>query len=319
MKRILAIWDFRTVVYSIGDLIHLIERMQIMLKIHNLEKFDFCMICNPNNPTRTPNHQKITSGNYHYQLPLLLSVIYSSPYIGNYFIFNDNKTFEKYLNENKDKYILCPTWKEYVNKEYAYAKTFGYIQKYFDKNKSIPLFELRNNSLREIWQFYKEKILPKFPVVVQLRNSDRGVKRNANLEEWLKFFNYCKKYDIIFIIIGRKNETKNIFRYCQNVLIAKDYFESIEYHLCLAYTSFMYLGMLSGPASLVFFSNTPYIIFNFIPAHEKVKKGNNFNFAKKYQKLIWQKENAKIIIKEFEYLYGKLNKLNWLTRIGKYD
>jgi hypothetical protein len=317
--RILAIWDFRTVPYSIGDLIHLIERMQIMMTMHKIDKFDFCIVCDPNNPARKPGHQNITPENYHYQFSLLLSVIYSSPYVGNYFIFDSHKKLEKYIEDNKSEYILWPNYENYLNKKHSYTHNFNYIQSFYKKNKYIPMFKLRENTIKEIYKFYLRKVFPKYPVVIQLRNSNRGVVRNSKLEEWLKFFKYYEEInDIKFIIIGRQNETGNMFRGLSNVLISKDYCNSVEYDMGFAYTSLFFLSSISGIASLMFFTETPYVVFGFRPAHEKVIKNKNFNFARKYQKLIWQKETSNMIIKEFEFLYKNINKNAWRDKMRSY-
>lgn len=317
-KRILSIWDFRTVPYSMGDLITLISRLETDLIKNQVDKFDIVFFCDPEKPTRDFGDQKITTKNFHAYFGSLMSTVFISNNIGSFFIFDNLYRLHKFINDNKDDYIFMPTVESIENKEFCYRKNFNYIQCYFKEIKNLPMINCRQGTLENITLFYKQNILPKFPVVCHIRNSKSQPERNANVQEWNKFFidAWYSNPDIVFIIIGTKEETKEFRDMTPNVIISKDYFNSIEEDMCLIYTSLFFMGTRSGPLMMALLNKIPCVIFGYVPVWEKLQENNKFNFMTDLQKLIFEKENKEMIKEEFENLYKNVNKKDWLNYIN---
>jgi hypothetical protein len=332
-KRILSIWDFRTVPYSYGDLITLMEYLQCEMINHKVNKFDIVFAIDHNNPVRNKryingvfteikdrNSQGVTKDNFHYHFQTLISTIYANKNIGSFFIFDDYNKLDEFIEDNKDNYIFIPSIEDYKNQVFTFRNNFNLIQEFYIKNKYIPKFELRQGSIENAYLFYRDKLEGKFPVVCHIRNSEGHPERNANLNEWFMFFGYCNEHhkEIVFILIGMKEE--NIFfQGLSNVLISKDYFNTAEMDMSLIATSLMFLGSRSGPIMTSYFTKVPCLIFGYdTAAHEKVEKESQYIFTNENQKLCWGDYDSDLMIKEFELLYNKVNKESWLKEFSKY-
>lgn len=319
-KRILAIWDFRTVPYSIGDLLVLHERTQILRLTYQVDKVDFCFLCDSQHPVRTPGDQGVTTDNYHYHFPALVSTVYLNPHLGSFFIFDSHDQLEGFIASNVERYHTWPESREYFARHFAYCDNFDSIQDFYRKNNFIPYLDCRPSTLEWAYTFYIKHVLPDFPVVVHLRNNPlSGASRNAQLDAWLEFLKYCEgRFDVKFVMIGAVGEIDERFRHLPNVLIAKDYHTTAEQDLVLAYRPLIYLGSTSGPSAMAIFSKTPYIIFSYRPANETVPHEWNFNFATDMQKLIWVPETADVLIDEFSNLFGRVDKEGWEEEMARF-
>src|SRR3989338_4115463 len=92
-QRILAIWDLKAVPYSIGDFLVLHEATLCLRILHQVEKVDICLVCDPNSPSRG-DHFSVTSGNYHHHLATIISLIYVNPHLGSFFLFDSYEEVE---------------------------------------------------------------------------------------------------------------------------------------------------------------------------------------------------------------------------------
>ncbi|MGA1823318.1 MAG: hypothetical protein ACMUIP_01550 [bacterium] len=319
-KRILAIWDFRTVPYSIGDLIILHERIQIMRMTYKIDKADICFLYDPQNPGRRLDSLGVTADNYHYHFPALISALYLNPHVGAVFLFDSHDHMEDYIGTNEGRYHIWPEGKQYLAKHYAYAENFDFIQSFYRKNGFIPSIDYRASTLEWAYSFYKNHVLPSYPVVVHLRNNPVcGSNRNARLDEWHAFFKSCgDKFDIRFIMIGAASEIDERFRDLPNLLIAKDYRTTVEQDLVLAYSTLIFIGSSSGPSSAAIFSQTPYIIFNYQICNESVPHGGKFSFATDLQKLVWEPETSDILMEQFSDLFYRVHKSSWKEKMDSF-
>lgn len=319
-KRILSIWDFRTVPYSMGDLITLLAKLEIDQIRYNIDKFDIAFYCDSEKPTRDFGDQKITVKNFYSHFMSLISTVYISKNLGSFFIFDNIDRLYKYIDDNKDNYVFIPSIEDIKNKEFCYRKNFNYIQAYYKETKNLPMLNCRQGTLENISLFYKKNILPKFPVVCHIRNSKSQPERNAEVKEWNKFFidTWYSNPNIIFIIIGTKEETKEFHGTIPNVIISKDYFNSVEEDMILLYTSLFFMGTRSGPLMMALLNKIPCVIFGYKPVRETLQENKKFNFMTDLQKLIFVKENKDMIKEEFDFLYKNVNKNDWLNYINSF-
>lgn len=319
-KRILAIWDFHTVPYSIGDLIVLHERIQILRLTHQVDKVDICFVCEPQHPVRKLGEQGVTPDNFSYHFPTLVSTVYLNPHVGSFFLFDSNDQLEDFIAGNVERYHIWPGFREYVVRHKAYADNFDFIQRFYRENGFIPYLDCRPSTLKWAYMFYEKHVRPEFPVVVHLRHNPlSAASRNAQLDAWLDFFKSCEgRFDVKFVLIGAAREIDERFRHLANVLVAKDYRTTVEQDLVLAYSALIYLGSSSGPSSMAIFSQTPYIIFGYVRANERIRIGENFNFATDMQKLIWKPETSHILMEEFSKLFDRVDKLDWEERAERF-
>jgi len=320
-KRILLIWDFQTVPCSIGDLVLLHERAQILRLIHKVDKIDFCFVCNPKHNVRN-NSLNITPDNLYTHFPQLVSTVYLNPHIGNFFIFDSHNDLENFISNNIERYHLWPNFKEYIGKYDFAADNQDIIQKFYLDYGFIPHLDYRPNSLKWAYSFYKKNVFPKFPVILHLRNNPlKKDYRNADLNVWIQFLKKANKKftNVKFILIGAKGEIDSRFRHLSNVLIAKDYKTTVEQDLILAATSLMFMGTSSGPMAGIWFSKKPYSIFRWDSTGFSITIPPNKSlcFATENQILNWKPETEKDIMEQFSNAFSKIDKNKWKKEIEK--
>jgi len=161
-------------------------------------------------------------------------------------------------------------------------------------------------------QFLTANVRPRLPVIVQLRNTSTSPARNAELECWIEFFAHCEtRYDVTFVMIGRKDEIDPRFRQLSNVLIAKDYGTTVEQDLALIQTGMVYMGSTCGPATIAVFSDLPYVLYKFRPVHEKLVPGRPLPWATPLQKLVWETETTERLIVDFTWFYEQIDTIKW--------
>lgn len=311
-KRILALWDFKTYPYSVGDILQLIVVTMCMRISHKVEKIDYCFICDPQDPSRSDQNY-INSENYHIHLAAYIPLVNFNPYTGSIFLFDSRKDAEKFIIDNVDKYYTWPGGTEFLSRDRVYRQVFDDIQKFYLKNNYVPHLTCRLEMKNWADDFIKQNISPLIPVVVQIRNNpDCDPKRNSNIDVWLNFFNYCKdKFPVKFIIICSKEEVDERLRNYSNIIIAKDFNTTLEQDLSLVQNSAIFMGMPSGPSSPAVFSDVPYLIFRFKITYESMKPGSQFIFANDTQKIFWEEETTEKLIEEFTSIFNTLDQSIW--------
>jgi hypothetical protein len=324
-KRLLLIWDLSVSPYAIGELLVLYEMSQILRFTHKIDKIDLAFVCDPKNPAG--DYPGVTPENFYTKLPNLVSTIFINPHLGNFFIFDSNKNLEKFIIDNIRSYVVWPDFKKYISKNYPDLDNFDFIQKFYIEHGFIPKLDYRELSLKWAYEFYSANIFPKIPVVVHLRNVPQigsdGKIRNADMEEWIKFFKSAEKKfkKIKFILIGSKKEIDPKFRNLKNLIIAKDYDTTAEQDLILAATSAIYLGTASGPMCVAWFSKKPYTIFRNSDIGNDTAPNHpmNYSFSNKTQILNWEPETEAKITKQFSDILKNIDEEEWKEKIKNPD
>ena len=320
-KKILAIADFRAVGFALGFYIHFQMILLCEAYLNRINKIDFAFVYNPEKPV---SHWKdaslVNSNNFHLHFAELIPLLNINPKLGSVFVFNSHNDFESFLKINSKNYILRPSLFNYVNKNKITRDNFSLFRNFYLRHKFLPKLEISN--FVSLWTkaFIKKYAKGKYVIAVNLRsNPFFDNKRNAIISAWEQFFAYCfKKHpDVIFVILGRKNEITEELK-LPNVIFAQDHNINIQHTLSFIKHSLFYMATSSGPASFAILSDyIPYIITSFRAPdisynYNWFKPGSFLPWQnKELQKLVWEKESPQILIKEFENLFGKVDKEKW--------
>jgi hypothetical protein len=314
-KRILLVWDFATVPYTIGELLYLQIRGLMLKWLHQAEHVDLAFICNPESPAR--KDQGLTPYNYHPHFASLVPVPLVSPTLGNFLLFDSHSEFERYLRRSAESYAeIWPTAEDYRSRKPAYTDSLTIIESFFAEHGWVPHLSFRPVMQDWAQSFFLRTVLPDIPVTVQLRNNaamKHGLRRNSRLESWLQFFHYCAgRFPVKFVVICAWTEVDPRLRECPNVVVAKDSHTSLEQDLALIQSSALFMGGSSGPALVAVFSKLPYLIFNVHTSYESRPRGTQHVFASSHQKLVWEPESAELLIREFTTSMEQLDTPAWL-------
>ena len=322
-KHILGIYDLKTLPWSAGDPLLFIEKLNTLKIIHNADMIDVCIIYDKENPTGIRKDSKIKMNNAQDYMMDFLPLFNTCPYLGSVFQFNSRKEFNDFLKNNIHKYDIFPSLRQYLDESYNFVGQgiviLKELENFYKKYGYIPY--LRIGERYRYWanSFYLH-YLPRntVPIVLSLRQPLSTVKsvRNADPKVWLAFIDKCKVVydDIVFVVVGTREEIFQGLRERSNVIIARDYGTSIIENLALIKSSYCYLGTASGPTTIALFSDLPYLIFQ-MPEIEKygLGEGNSFSFSTDRQKIFSSDISAtvELIFSEFKELISRLDKNKW--------
>lgn len=307
-KRLLAICDFRTMPYTVGELLYF-QEMTLALRIeYHVDKVDIVWLCDPANPARGAD-QGITPDNYHLHLSRLLPLAHVNPHLGSFMLMDSSDRLNSYIVDNIDRYHVWPSYKDYSVKRPTYPSYFNNMLAFHARHGFIPYLSCKSAMVDWASSFLQREAGGRLPVVAHLRKMGNATGRNALLDCWLEFFDYCRTEfaDVQFIIIGDREEIDPRFRRLSNVIFSKDYGTTIEQDLALIQSGNAYIGCCSGVAMMSLFSDKPYVVFNFQPCYENVPYGTQLPFATPLQKLVWEPENTTMLMEEFSWLHGEIH------------
>ena len=310
-ERILAVYDFRTHPYAVGELLWFQEMTLVLRLEHQVDKIDIVWLCDQENPAS--KGRGMTRENYYYHLSTLLPLAHINPHLGTFLLMDSPKVLEEYLANNGHRYRHTePNFREYAGGHRSYQDWHKKIEDFYTNTGSVPSLSCKPSMLLWAKSFIAKEIRPAVPVAVLIRRSLQSTRRNAHIESWLEFFEHCKnRYDVKFIVIGTRDEIDPRFRSLGNVVCAKDFGTTVEQDLALVQVSLMYLGNTSGPGVMSVFSDRPYRIFNYRPSHTKLPFGSQFSHATAHQKLVWEPETTELLIKEFTSILEQVDTVRW--------
>ncbi len=323
-KRILGIWDYKALPWSVGDPLLFIEALSILKIKHNAEEIDICVIYDRDNPGGNRRAKNLTPDNVQDYMLEFLPLFSTCPYLGSIYQFNSRKEFYCFLKSNLERYDVFPPLGQHLAEKYnRHDQGIAHlieIQEFHNTHNYIPYLRIGDRDSSWARWFYLNYLPEKtVPVTLSLRQlSGDHDGRNADKAVWLSFIDKCKTDfpEVVFIVVGLREEVFNGLREKSNVIIAKDYGTSIIEDLALIRTSFLYMGTTSGVNTIAFFSDLPYLVFQFPNLHKYgLKIGESFSFATSTQKIFSSTivVTPKLLLYEFKKLYSNLDLNKWLN------
>lgn len=315
-QRLLAVWDFRVVTHSLGDLVVLHQRMELLRWELGLDQLDIAMVWDPQRPyCWDQDHYNcgVTADNWHLHMPALLTIAYLNRAVGSVLMFNSHDQFEDYLHTQSDRYVIWPSAHDYLQRELSHGRLFDTIQSFWLQHRFIPWFGLRPATVQWLRHFYERHVAPDELIVAQFRNNPRRcTSRNANLEVCLEFLADCRtRYPAKFVLIGAAGEIDPRFRRLENVVVAKDHGTTLEQDMALANRPLIFLGGMSGPAAMAYFSDTPCLLFNASSDWETVPRGGKYVYMNDLQRMFWEPETPESLRAQFGELFERADRAAW--------
>ena len=320
-KRLLGIWDWAALPWSVGDPMMFIEDLNILKEKNGYDIVDICVVFDLKYPDRSIRITNLTPENGQSYAMDFLPLFTMCSGLGTVHLFNDRKELHDFIEKNIDSYEFYPSLPDHLGQKFNYSRgaSIDLMLSFHKENGYIPPL---NVSYREqVWaaNFFKEYVPEnKIPVTVSLKNTTHGTERNANLDLWYDFFKLCnkKRTEVQFILVGLKNEADPRILKLDNVIFAKDYGTSLIQDIALVDCSAMYMGPTSGISTSILFSDTPYIITKFELSEYKrlnIKTDENIPFATKGQKIfpVGAKLTGDLLFEEFCVLFDSVNKSSW--------
>lgn len=320
-KRVLAVWDFGSQPYSIGDLLLLQESALALAHEHGISLIDVCLLAEPHDPSRQSfKDLNVNSGSYMGFILSLLPVILAGSHVGELHLFDSRREMETYVGNNAHRYYIWPPGDIYIHKKDLGYLSLLFLAEFYEKHGFVPPLTFRPALVNWAHAFIVRHVSPAVPIVVQLRSAGTyNPFRNSVIESWLELFRYCEnRFPVRFIVICAKVEVDERLRHFDNVIVAKDFDTTIDQDLALIQCAAAYMGMSSGPSTVAFLGNKPYSMLNtwierswFDKVVRKQPWGFSFIFAQENQRCLQGSETPEVLLEEFSRLYSAIDPASW--------
>lgn len=320
-SRVLGLWDFRVVPYSLGDVLLMHQRLELLAWQHGRDKVDVAFVYDPRHPApRSSTYEGgVTVDNFHQHLPTLLAVTYANARLGSVFIHDSHDRLEEYLRANAARYAIWPSPHQYAARDFAFGRAVDAIQMFWQEHGQVPWFPIRPVAARWVRDFYRQHVGPAPMAVLQLRNNPaRSAQRNANLDAWHEVLRReADRSPTRYVLIGARAELDPRVTALPNIVVAKDYGSTLEQDLALVRLAPFFLGGPSGPSAMAIFSNRPYALFNWLFEWDTVADGGKFVFAGEHQRVLWGREEALAIQTQITELNALCDHQAWLAELDE--
>jgi len=329
-RRLLVIYDLYSQPFSVGDILVVQEASLVLREMHCVDAVDFAIVYDPKHHAQPGfPFAGFTETNALFNLASILPVAQVNQHLGSLFVFNSHRHLERFIVDNTDRYVVWPSGWKYASREYLIKTVFeDLLYNHFKEHGSIPHLSCRPFLVDWAKAFYNVHVHPQVPVSVNIRNNKAfQTHRNAHIECWLEFFDYCEtRYPAKFVIICAWIKVDDRLRRCANVIIAKDYQTGVEQDLSLIHGSALHMGSDSGPACMAIFSDKPYLAVNTAmklnyfsnPAvFQRDDEGlRRFAFAGPLQRFAAGVETTELLIREFARMWAAVDLQRWQSPVN---
>jgi len=336
-RRILVIYDTTSQPFSVGDLLIFQGASLVLCMKHQADAVDFAIVFAPENPSASDPvfAGTVTEDNVLFHIASLLPLAQVNQKLGSFFVFNSHEHLHQLIADNSDRYHVWPSGWGVATREYLSPIVFNDLFRgHYKEHGSIPHLSCRPFLKEWAMNFYREFVFPQVPVTINIRNNKGWhLHRNSQMDSWLALFRYCEaRYPAKFIVICARAEIDERLRECTNVILAKDHHTGVEQDMALIHSSAMHMGAGSGPASMAWFNDKPYLMVNteykageFFEHTGMIRQTEEniqqFWFAGPDQRIAGGAETPELLIREFELLWksvdsGYLEKVEMNKPIG---
>ncbi|GIW82750.1 MAG: hypothetical protein KatS3mg105_4557 [Gemmatales bacterium] len=315
-SRLLMIYDLSIQPFSIGDILMFQEASLILRQQLEVDRIDFALHYDVDRPAcPDPAFSFIDADNLLTHMNMLIPAAQFNPYHGSLFVFDSREKLQRFVQQNADFYHFWPHGREFRNRRYLYYVIFNHlIHDHFERYGSIPRLGCRPLLRRWAEEFQRQYVQPHAMVTVQVRNNPRfHHHRNTRFEAWCEFFRHCRgRYPVKFVVICARSEVDDNLREHDNVLIAKDYATTVEQDLALVESSAIHMGASSGPGTVAWFNEQPYLITNSDikpDLYRDIIEGDGvlrFRFARPWQWFTVKPETGEQLIRDFAQIWGNV-------------
>lgn len=324
-NRLLGIWDFHNLPWSIGDILVFVETLSVLKEKHNHSVIDLCVLYDNYDPIgrRKFGTANINSDNAQDYMLEFLPLFSTCPDIGSIYQFNVCDEFLRFLEINTKHYkgFFPPPSKliDYNLSDVSNIATLSFMQKFYEERGYLPRLRIGERDSGWANLFCLEHLHKGVvPVSISLKMTRHRPESNADPKAWLTFIDRCRVAypEVVFIVAGLREEVFCGLAERPNVIISKNYGTSIIEDLALIRSSAMYLGTNSGVNIIAMFSDMPYLITQFaiktLTMHG-LNADEQFNFQADNQKIITEdiKVTPDLLFLEFGKIYSTIDKEGW--------
>lgn len=311
MTRIAGIYDLARSRGSLGTLLILLEELEIQCRIHSAGKADVIFVRDARQLIAGAAPQLANApGGSGANITALTEVARAMSGVADCHEFFGPAGIADAMSLAGSGCILWPDPDSIVQGAHDYDST-GAIQAFFARTGSIPRLSVTEELLSWAKSYLEEKSGGGLPVAVHLKNNPNASgQSNANLSSWRSLFGSEDGRNAHFFLVGDE-VTNTAFSNLPNVTVAQRDGVRLPGYLALIQAAKLFMGMMSGPANIALFGETPYVIFKNPDHHRRemaLELGNadRYSFALTSQRVLRCWDTPENLIGAFEHATQEL-------------
>lgn len=290
MKRLLAVYDYSYMPWSIGDMTLFMMYSENMREKLKCVKIDYCIL---NIMPRTTNNN-ITETNKAYYVFQFMQLLQLSPSLGTVVCMDDMSEFYRYINNHNDNVVMFPSMSNQLSKSIDIFKGIGTLNLDYEHILAIP--EQSKWFVKNVYEKYCDG--GRLPIAVTLRKNPDKCVRNAAVGTWFSLFSSQVNKPLHFFILGSREEYDDCIDKLPNVTYTKNIGASLIDDIAFIDTCSLYIGTQGGMYLFALSSDTPFLLFQ-VPKNDLNRAG--LMNLHTYQKTFTNEDfNMDDIIKVFE-------------------
>jgi len=312
--RLAGVLDFSYQHYALGDVL----TSQVTQSCQAIERgcaaVDCYVFLDPERPAARVQ-RNIIPENYSTHLDNLLPALLCAPMLGSVRVLRDRLSVGFTLAALAASRV--PTWpslRDQLRRRMPYPLGHEAINRFHAGHGYIPTLSSPRGYGGWARRFVAQHLGDRFLVSVNLRQSGLTptpvtVYRDAPLADWYELFRTVSRTHphVRFLVLGGFGEWEHGLLRHENVLVPRAMGLTLAHELALLHHSRMFMGSSSGFATMATFGTRPYVITSlehYFAAHAGVESDAEcYPFAAPDQYLVWQREDAALLLKYFERLY----------------
>lgn len=311
-KRLLAVYDLAIQPDTVEQVCLFLTAVQVLSDYFQLKKADVCFVLNASDLlAQLPEKETAME-----QALRLLPCVQFYPCLGSVFIREDTHQ----LRSQAASPTYAEVWPPLDFKQSLLGPSLDLLNAYFEAVHSIPHPVPRN--VMQAWSrdFYAGRVLPHLPVTVTWGDA---LPPETELAGWFDFFSRCQdQYPVKFILLSHQVGVMERFRILPNVIVAQDYFITLEQEITLVVTALTHLGSYGNLATVANLAGKVLSLFNFPDPPDKGAAGvllnsgtyRRYKFASPEQRLWPAPPEASRLAAEIERIWDLVNRQVWLVQ-----
>ncbi len=312
--RFAAIIDFSYQHYALGDALTTQVNVACLAREAGCTGIDLYLIADPVYPA-APTQGFINQDNYAVHLDNLFPAFLCAPGLSSIRLVRDSMAAGLMLTSLvASQTPRWPSLRNHLRRRMTYPMGHEIINRFHAREGYVPMLTAPKGYARWAREFLQRHWPDQFVVCINPRQSRLSsvpatTYRDSPLDQWHVFMDaVAVRYsDVHFLMLGGFLEWDSALTRRRNVSIPRAMGLTLAHELALLHSADLFMGTSSGFATMATFTDVPYVITN-IEHHFSHHAGvdvnvPNYPFGSKHQHLVWQPENADLLMHYFETVY----------------
>lgn len=329
--RFVAFIDFYASPFALGDI--LTWNMRVMCEALNAGKkaMDVVALTDPGSLGNASQCFFVTPHNYLRLYTDLIPAFYTNPMLAGFHHLRDRASFERRMGaaqaNGQPMFPGLAKYEEGLRTREALYNRHHVMNSFHGEHGWLPRLTVPPSHAMWAENFLKSHNPEIFVVTVHVRRREAethlfgaALDRDGDFGTWEAFFDEARRRhpETLFIVLGKSVEWPRRLMRRSDVIVLKALGLGLMEELAMIQASDLFMGLLSGPSTMAFFSRVPYSLFvqrGYEQASAEVMGvpvgEERLPFAEEDQIMLWEPATLDALLETFERQHAA-----WLARGG---